>query len=120
MNRIAYTLVFLLVTAYSFGQKEKELSMNEETGLIEAVYYHDNGLVSQKGTFNLDRKLHGEWISYSEDGDIIAQGSYENGLRTGTWLFWQDETLKKVEYDRNVVASINGVKSADRLVKNNN
>ncbi|NNJ88067.1 MAG: nicotinic acid mononucleotide adenyltransferase [Eudoraea sp.] len=118
MRKIMYAVVFLLMTVYSYGQKEKELSMNEDTGLIEAVYYHDNGVISQQGTFNLDRKLHGEWISYDDQGTIIAQGSYANGLRTGTWLFWQNDAVKTVEYENNTIASINGVKSADRLVKN--
>ncbi len=119
MKKIIYTIALLLIAVCTYGQQEKELTLNEDTGLIEAVYFHDNGVISQKGTFNLDRKLHGEWISYNEQGEKIAQGSYENGLRTGTWMFWQDETMKKVEYNNNVVASINGVKSADRLVKNN-
>ncbi len=119
MKNFVFALALVLMTGYTYGQKEKDLSMNEDTGLIEAVYYHDNGTISQIGTFNLDRKLHGEWISFSDQGEKIAQGSYENGLRTGTWMFWQDETMKKVEYNNNVVASINGVKSADRLVKNN-
>jgi antitoxin component YwqK of YwqJK toxin-antitoxin module len=118
MTKLIYTLALLVVMTFSYGQKEKEFKMNTDTGLIEATYFHDNGAISQKGTFNLERKLHGEWISYNQEGDKIAQGSYENGLRTGTWMFWQDETMKKVEYDDNVVASINGVKSADRLVKN--
>ncbi|MBT8283170.1 MAG: nicotinic acid mononucleotide adenyltransferase [Muriicola sp.] len=118
MKKILCVIALLALTSYSFGQKNKELSMNEETGLIEAVYFHDNGQISQKGTFNLERKLHGEWISFNEQGDKIAQGSYDNGLRTGTWLFWQGETIKEVKYENNTVASVNGVKSKDRLVKN--
>ncbi|MGB5379108.1 toxin-antitoxin system YwqK family antitoxin [Muriicola sp.] len=117
MKRFTCTFVLLLVTVFSFGQKDKELKMNDETGLIEAVYFHDNGQVSQKGTFNLDRKLHGEWISYNEEGNIIAQGFYERGLRTGTWTFWQDGTMKKVEYSNNAVASVDGKKSSNTLVK---
>lgn len=119
MRKIMCAFALLLMTFNSYGQKEKELSMNEETGLIEAVYYHDNGVISQKGTFNLDRKLHGEWISYNDQGTIIAQGSYINGLRSGTWKFWQDDTLKTVEYEKNTIASINGIKkSKSNLVKN--
>ena len=108
----------MLLAMGAYGQKDKELTLNEETGLIEAVYYHDNGAVSQKGTFNLDRKLHGEWVSFNEDGIKIAQGSYEKGLRTGTWLFWNDNTMKKVEYSKNAIASINGVKSKRQLADN--
>ena len=118
MRKIVCTMVVVLMAAFAYGQKDKDLVMNEDTGLIEAVYYHDNGVVSQKGTFNLDRKLHGEWISYNEQGDKIAQGSYEKGLRIGTWTFWQEGTMKKVEYNNNAVASVDGKKS-NALVKNN-
>ena len=111
--------LFVMLTVFcTYSQKDKELTLNEETGLIKAVYYHENGVVSQEGTFNLDRKLHGEWVSYNEDGIKIAQGSYEKGLRTGTWVFWSDSTMKKVEYSKNTIASINGVKSKRQLVDN--
>lgn len=118
MKAIICTVTLVLMSIVTYGQKNKELVMNEDTGLIEAVYFYDNGVISQKGTFNLDRKLHGEWISYNEEGDIIAQGFYERGLRTGTWTFWQDGTMKKVEYSNNAVASVDGKKSSNTLVKN--
>jgi antitoxin component YwqK of YwqJK toxin-antitoxin module len=119
MKNYILMLVLIMSSLASYGQKEKELTLNEDTGLIEAVYFHDNGVISQKGTFNLDRKLHGEWISYDEAGKKIAQGSYENGLRSGKWLFWQDKSVKEVVYDKNAVASIDGKKTSDGLVKNN-
>jgi len=118
MKKNIIGLFVMLMAICTYGQKDKDLTLNEETGLIEAVYYHDNGAISQEGTFNLDRKLHGEWISYSEEGVKIAQGSYEKGIRTGTWFFWSDNSMKKVEYNNNAVASINGVKSTRRLADN--
>jgi len=118
MKKNIIGLLVVLLATCAYGQKDKELSLNEETGLIEAVYYHDNGEISQKGTFNLDRKLHGEWISYNEEGVKVSQGSYEKGLRTGTWSFWSDNTMKKVEYSNNAIASINGVKTSTKLADN--
>ena len=107
------------MTFIAFGQREKDLVLNEETGLIEATYFYANGEVSQKGTFNLDRQLHGEWISYDEEGRKISQGSYENGMRSGKWYFWQGETVKEVVYDNNAVASVDGKKKkSEGLVKN--
>ena len=118
MKKYLLVLMVLFIGAFAFGQKDKELTLNEETGLIEATYYHDNGVVSQKGTFNMDRQLHGEWISYNENGEKITQGSYINGLRSGKWMFWQGETVKEVVYDHNSVASVNGKKTSEGLVKN--
>lgn len=118
MKKIIYTIALLLIAVCTYGQQEKELTLNEDTGLIEAVYFHDNGVISQKGTFNLDRKLHGEWISYNEQGEKITQGMYEMGLRTGTWTFWNGDAVKIVEYTNNAVASIDGKKSSARVAKN--
>lgn len=118
MKKYFLAVGVVMITLIGYGQKEKELTLNEETGLIEAVYFHDNGMISQKGTFNLDRKLHGEWISYDETGNKVAQGTYVNGLRSGKWLFWQGETAKEVVYENNTVASIDGKKTSEGLVKN--
>lgn len=118
MKQYITLIIVFFTTIMVFGQKEKELTLNEDTGLIEAVYYHDNGVVSQKGTFNLDRQLHGEWISFNEQGEKITQGVYRDGLRTGKWTFWQGDTVKEVVYENNLVASVNGVKKSDGLVKN--
>ncbi|WP_188369979.1 toxin-antitoxin system YwqK family antitoxin [Muriicola marianensis] len=119
MKKYISVMMVFLMTIIAYGQKEKDLVLNEETGLIEATYYHDNGVVSQKGTFNLDRQLHGEWISFNEEGVKISQGTYENGMRSGKWYFWQGDTVKEVVYNNNMVASVDGKKkSSEGLVKN--
>lgn len=106
MKKTLPFLMGLLISATVFAQKEKTLVLNEETNLIEATYYHENGQISQKGTFNLERKLHGEWVSFDEKGDKIAMGSYNNGVKTGKWLFWASGTVKEVEYDNNTIAGV--------------
>ncbi|MGB5819084.1 MAG: nicotinic acid mononucleotide adenyltransferase [Saonia sp.] len=106
----------VLITTLGYSQKEKELTLNEETNLIEATYYHDNGIVSQKGTFNLERKLHGEWISFNEKGEKVTVGSYENGAKTGKWLFWANGVLKEVEYSNNAIANVVNKESKSGVV----
>ncbi len=93
-------------TMLSFAQQRKELKRNDDTNLIEATYYHDNGEVSQKGTFDLAGKLHGEWISFNEAGEKTSKGSYAKGVRTGKWYFWTDGNLKEVEFSDNKIASV--------------
>ncbi|MEK6152656.1 nicotinic acid mononucleotide adenyltransferase [Flavobacteriaceae bacterium 3-367] len=113
------TLLFwavLLISATSFAQKEKTLVLNEDTNLIEATYYHENGEISQKGTFNLARKLHGEWASFNEKGEKIAMGSYENGVKTGKWFFWTDGIVKEVEYNNNAIAGVVNKESKSGIV----
>jgi antitoxin component YwqK of YwqJK toxin-antitoxin module len=119
MKTYLLAIAAFMIALNSYSQKEKDLTLNEETGLIEATYYHDNGVVSQKGTFNIDRQLHGEWFSYSEDGNKISQGTYENGMRSGKWYFWQGDIVKEVVYNKNIVASVDGEKkNSEGLVKN--
>lgn len=102
-----------------YAQQEKKLVLNEETNLIEATFYHDNGMISQKGTFNLDRKLHGQWTSYDEKGQKVALGTYINGVKSGKWLFWEGDKQTEVEYRDNLIATIDGVEKNSGVVKNN-
>ncbi len=119
MKKTFLLLAVLFLSANAFGQQEKELVLNEESNLIEATYYHENGQISQKGTFNLARKLHGEWVSYDEKGNKKSIGSYTNGLKTGKWTFWSGTDKKEVEYDNNTIASVDGIKNKSRVAKVN-
>ena len=112
-------LVIVFATSVAFGQSKMDQKLNKETNLIEVTYYHDNGMISQEGTFNLDGKLHGEWTSYDDKGHKIALGSYENGMKTGTWYFWSGDSKKEVEYSNNAIASVDGVKKSKGLVDKN-
>lgn len=106
-------MVKILVACVLFGlsvgntyAQEKELKVNEDTGLIEAVYYHENGEISQHGTFNSKGQLHGKWLSFNDKGVKIAEGSYQKGLKSGIWYFWQGDSIREVEYKNNAIASV--------------
>ncbi len=118
MKNIFLLVIVLLISAVSFAQT-KEMKLNKVTNLVEATYFHDNGKISQKGTFNLEQKLHGEWVSYNKDGEAIAQGSYVNGVKTGKWLFWANDILKEVEYTNNAIASVTEAKNTKGIVSRN-
>lgn len=118
MRNLLVLLTLTFISATAFAQNDKELKLNKETNLIEATYYHANGEISQKGTFNLEKKLHGEWISYNEEGDKISIGNYTNGLKTGKWVFWSGDDKKEVEYNNNAIASVDGIKNEAPVVKN--
>ncbi|WP_273568927.1 toxin-antitoxin system YwqK family antitoxin [Maribacter halichondriae] len=118
MKKTVLFLAVLLVTSASIAQTEPELKLNKETNLIEATYFHDNGEISQKGTFNMQKKLHGKWISYNEEGEKISIGNYTNGLKTGKWVFMSGDDKKEVEYSNNAIASVDGIKKKAPVVKN--
>lgn len=99
-------LFFLVITVSSFAQQERDLELNEEAKVIEVTYYHDNGVVSQKGVYTLDGKLHGEWLSYDSEGNKIVAANYDNGKKVGKWFYWNNETLNEVDYTQNAIAKV--------------
>ncbi len=108
-------IAIVLFATISFAQKkERTLKVNKETNLIEVVYYHDNGEVSQTGNYTLDGKLQGQWISYNKEGEKTVLANYENGKKEGKWIYWIDGTIKEVDYDSNKIASVN-----ERSIKGN-
>lgn len=116
MRKIILVLAILFISSTSFSQTNPEFVLNKETSLIEATYFSEDGTISQKGTFNLNQKLHGEWVSFNEKGETISVGRYNNGVKTGKWLFWANDILKEVEYNENVIAGVNETKNTEGIV----
>ena len=107
MNKNVLMLFALLISMVSFSQQERELKLNKKTSLIEVVYYHDNGVISQTGTYTLDGKLQGEWLSFDAEGNKSVAANYDNGKKVGKWFYWTDKTLKEVDYTNNAIVSVN-------------
>jgi len=101
-------ILTLLVTGYCFAQKP-DVKVEKKGDLTMATYYYDNGNIEQQGTFNSEGKLHGEWVSYDINGNKLSVGHYENGLKVGKWLFWQDGVKKEVEYKNSKITDVNEV-----------
>jgi len=114
MNRKILMLFTLLIGIVSFAQQERELKHNDDTNLIEVIYYHDNGVVSQLGSYTLDGKLHGEWLSFDIKGDKSVSAIYDNGKKVGKWFYWTDKTLKEVDYTNNAIVRVNEWKKDDK------
>ncbi len=119
MKNVVMTLFFLVAVTMGYAQKERDAKLNKETNLIEVTYYHDNGKISQEGTFDLAGKLHGEWASYNEVGEKISLGTYNKGVRTGTWYFWANGNQKEVEFNNNTIASVVDSKTKSPVVTKN-
>ena len=106
MKKIVIVAI-MLCTVVTFAQNDRTLKLNKETNLIEVTYYHDNGVVSQTGFYTTEGKLQGQWLSYDEAGKKIVSANYENGKKVGKWFYWNDTTLKEVDYTNNAIASVN-------------
>ena len=105
MKKLILVFAFL-ITVVSFAQEtqKRDLKLNKDTNLIEVVYYHDNGVVSQTGTYTVDGKLQGEWLSFDTAGKKTVSANYDNGKKVGKWIYWIDGLKKEVNYTNNVAS----------------
>lgn len=106
MKKHILFLFAILIGGFAFAQQKRDLKLNKKANLIEVVYYHDNGVISQTGTYTLDGKLQGEWLSFDTDGNKTATAVYDNGEKVGKWFFWNGNTLKEVDYENNAIANV--------------
>ena len=106
MKKSVLFLFAFLITVLSFAQQKRDLKLNKDTNLIEVVYYHDNGVVSQTGTYTLDGKLQGVWLSFDTEGKKIVSANYDNGKKVGKWFYWNNGSLKEVDYSDNAIAGV--------------
>ncbi len=56
----------------------------------EAIAYHLNGKVSEKGMYKNNNKT-GEWKEYYDNGKVKAEGKYENDLKEGVWKQYTED-----------------------------
>ena len=106
MKRFFAIAIICLFTTLTYAQ-ENHSEFVEKGDMVYATYYYDNGQIEQQGTFNLKGKLHGEWISYDVKGKKISVGHYENGLKTGKWLFWTNGIVREVIYEKSKIIEVN-------------
>jgi len=74
----------------------------KEGKLTKVNIYHENGQLAQEGYLKKN-KLHGKWVKYSEEGNLLCVAKYNRGKRNGTWLFWDNKDLTEVEFKNNKV-----------------
>lgn len=87
--------------------------------VIEATLYHENGAVAQTGFYTKENKLQGEWVSYDISGNKTAIAKYDNGEKVGTWMFYQGDIVKEVNYENSKIAEVRTLKVTDtRIVSN--
>jgi len=91
-------LLFFSIGLFSVAQTEQGPKLEVRGDMVLATYFHDNGTIHQQGFFSKDGNLNGLWTSYDPQGKKVSQGYYSNGIKTGQWLFWTEDTLKEVDF----------------------
>ena len=99
-------LSFVCVFCFTFQQGHtRKLEPTATPQLRKLTQFHDNGEIAQQGHIHRN-KLDGVWESFDAEGNKIAVGNYENGVKAGTWFFWTDEQLIEVEFTNNKVQDV--------------
>ena len=96
--------VFVFGCTFSYGQTTK-IERTTSPQLMKLTQFHDNGEIAQHGHIHRN-KLDGVWESFDAEGNKIAVGNYENGVKAGTWFFWDDKQLIEVEFADNKVLDV--------------
>lgn len=117
MKNITLALALIFSFAVFAQEKAVEPKFEKDGKMVKATYYHENGEIAQIGHY-LNGKLQGEWISYDVTGEKIAIANYDEGKKTGKWFFWNDETLKEVDYTDNRIANVTVWNNDNPIVKN--
>ena len=78
--------VFVFGCIFSHSQTTK-VERTTSPQLMKLTQFHDNGEIAQQGHIHRN-KLDGVWESFDAEGNKIAVGNYENGVKAGTWFFW--------------------------------
>jgi len=119
MKKTMLLFVTALVVQFSFAQQEKNNQYVANGDTIEATLYHDNGMVAQTGFYTKDNVLDGVWISYDAQGNTTAVASYDNGVKVGTWMFYQGDSIKQVSYQNSDIAEVKTWTVTDTRVVSN-
>ncbi len=115
INLAIYAIAFFLTA--SMGAQEITPQFEKEGDLIKGTYYYEDGSIKQEGTYK-NGKLHGQWVSYGQDGKKNAIAYYEEGKKSGKWFFWHNDLLTEVDYNENIIAQVRKYKTAEALVQN--
>ena len=102
---ILIALVFIGTTVVA--QNVNQPKLETKGTLTVATYFYDNGSVQQEGAFNKNGVLEGLWTSYDFKGNKLSQGNYTNGIKTGKWFFWTENSLKEVDFVNSKIMNVN-------------
>src|SRR6478735_10050670 len=78
------------ISATDYAEVKAEPGVTGEVELVRERYLDGKVRIERQVTLNNDGNYvnHGAWKMYSEAGDVIAEGQYTFGERTGLWTRW--------------------------------
>jgi antitoxin component YwqK of YwqJK toxin-antitoxin module len=90
-----------LILALFFGSA---IYAQEGDGEKAVCKRFEDGSLKETGLLK-DGKLHGRWVQYSESGEAVVVAYYNEGKKTGNWLFLDNSNgeIKELEFVNNKV-----------------
>ena len=110
----ALIIVLFFCTGLIFAQ---ETTYKKEGGLVAVTHYYENGNVKETG-FYKNKKLHGEWTKYNKKGIKVVRAYYNDGKKTGKWMYSLDGVLTEVDYESNKIVNVYTWNKDDRIAVN--
>jgi antitoxin component YwqK of YwqJK toxin-antitoxin module len=116
IKSILLVATFLFVSVLT--AQDIQPNFEKQGQLIKGTFYYQDGSISQQGTYK-DGKLHGQWVSYDQNGKKTALANYINGKKTGKWFFWSSHQLTEVDYHNDRIAEVVNYKQNKAIVNQN-
>ena len=112
-------LILIAILSMNFVgfSQDKEPTYKAEGDLVKATYYYEDGNVKTEGFFK-NKKLTGEWTRFDKKGNITQTAFYEKGEKVGKWLVWNKGVLKEINYNNNVIITVNRLKTESKVAIN--
>lgn len=101
--RTIILLMGLFLALSANAQENVQYEQDPVTELISYTKTYDNGQVAETGSFNANRKPHGEFKAYDRAGNLLTVAYYKNGYKHGTWKHWNNNKYTEVIYDKNTM-----------------
>lgn len=116
MKKIFFLATFLVA---SLGFSQEKRTVYERSGdLVKATYYNEEGKISVQGFFK-DKKLTGKWVSFDNTGKKKQIAYYKKGKKVGKWIIFEKNFIKEINYDDNIIVSVQDWKSEAHRLANN-
>ena len=59
--------------------------------------WYENGIVKEQTGEYINNKLHNKWTYWADDGRKTEETNYDNGLKNGLQIKWNNENIKVIE-----------------------
>ena len=117
MKNMILTFVMLFSVAMIAQENNIKPTFEKDGDMVKATYFHENGEIAQVGNL-LNKKPHGEWVSFDADGKKTAVAQYNKGVKVGKWFMWSGDELTEIDYNDNKIVNVIKWDNTNPIVNN--